>query len=187
MNTIQGFQIFSPIGFMMYPCKYTHLCKECDGCDVAQSTGYFDRNNYDIVSFYSRDYVDGECFTGNQKFSDLNLSIKLIVARKKLEFSVPIVRSDRDIANLLNRKNQEVNNVVDIFLASKHSVHLLRAIEPTLRFGSGILKYLDSNPDDELPKCEFFNTTSECRCINLASRKQIGEIVVFQGEKVRKK
>lgn len=60
MNTIQGFQIFSPVGFMMYPCKYTHLCKECETCDVAQSTGYFDRHNYDVVSFYSRDYVEGE-------------------------------------------------------------------------------------------------------------------------------
>lgn len=60
MNTIQGFQVYSPIGFMQYPCKYTALCNVCENCDVSQSGGYFDRHNYDIISFYSRDYVDGE-------------------------------------------------------------------------------------------------------------------------------
>jgi chondroitin polymerizing factor len=59
MNTIQGFQIFSPIGFRQYPCKQTSFCNVCENCDVAQSTGYFDQKNYDIVSFYSRDYVEG--------------------------------------------------------------------------------------------------------------------------------
>lgn len=60
MNTIQGFQVFSPIGFVNYPCKYTNLCRECESCDVSQSAGYFDRDNYDIISFYSRDYVNSK-------------------------------------------------------------------------------------------------------------------------------
>lgn len=59
MNTVQGFQIFSPVGFFQYPCKTTSFCNACETCDVAQSTGYFDEKNYDIISFYSRDYVDG--------------------------------------------------------------------------------------------------------------------------------
>lgn len=60
MNTIQGFQIFSPIGFMSFPCKHTSLCNVCENCDVSQSTGYFDRRNYDVISFYTRDYVEGK-------------------------------------------------------------------------------------------------------------------------------
>lgn len=60
MNTIQGYQIYSPIGFMMYPCKFAGFCKECESCDVSQSSGYFDKANYDVVSFYSRDYVQGK-------------------------------------------------------------------------------------------------------------------------------
>lgn len=60
MNTIQGFQVFSPIGFVNYPCKFTNLCRECDSCDVSQSAGYFDHDNFDIISFYSRDYVNGK-------------------------------------------------------------------------------------------------------------------------------
>lgn len=62
MNTIQGFQVFSPIGFANYPCKYTKLCRECETCDVSQSAGYFDQENADIISFYSRDYVNGKVF-----------------------------------------------------------------------------------------------------------------------------
>lgn len=64
MSTIQGFQVFSPIGFMNYPCKYTNLCKECESCDVSQSAGYFDQENSDIISFYGKDYV-----AGNQKIT----------------------------------------------------------------------------------------------------------------------
>lgn len=62
MSTIQGFQVFSPIGFSMYPCLFTNLCKECDNCDVSQSSGYFDTENTDVISFYSRDYVEGKFF-----------------------------------------------------------------------------------------------------------------------------
>lgn len=60
MNTIQGFQVFSPIGFQTYPCLWTGLCRECPTCDVGQHLGYFDRQNVDVISFYSRDYVEGE-------------------------------------------------------------------------------------------------------------------------------
>jgi len=60
MNTIQGFQVYAPIGFQMYPCRWAHFCRECDTCDVSQSSGYFDRHNHDVIAFYSRDYVQGE-------------------------------------------------------------------------------------------------------------------------------
>lgn len=158
MNTIQGFQIYSPIGFMQYPCRKTGLCHECESCDVAQSTGYYDRHNYDVISFYSRDYVD---------------------ARKKLEQFVPIVRKDTDIINLLSRSYQDVHRIIDIFVKSQNAVHLLRAIEPTLRLGLGLEKFLQNhNDNDILPKCEYQNTSMDYRCINLASKKQIGEAVV---------
>lgn len=62
MSTIQGFQIFSPIGFVNYPCKLANFCKECDTCDVSQGTGYFDKENTDVIAFYSRDYVEGNYF-----------------------------------------------------------------------------------------------------------------------------
>lgn len=60
MNTIEGFQVFGPVGFRAFPCAWAHFCKECDTCDVSGQAGYFDRYNSDVVAFYSQDYVDGE-------------------------------------------------------------------------------------------------------------------------------
>lgn len=59
MNTVRGFQVFSPIGFMMYPCNFGKFCKDCDSCDVSQNAGYFDKVNRDVIAFYIHDYVEG--------------------------------------------------------------------------------------------------------------------------------
>lgn len=99
-------------------------------------------------------------------------------ARKKLEAFVPIVRKDADIINLQARQYQEVHRVLDVFIRAQTSVHLLRAVEPTLRFGMGLQKFLEQNGSDSLPKCEHQNTSVDWKCINLASRKQLGEAVV---------
>lgn len=91
---------------------------------------------------------------------------------------MPIVRSDRDIVNLLHRSMQEVNNVIDVFIKSQNSIHLLRAIEPTLRFGRGIKpKYMQQSP-----KCEFQYSSNDNKCIAIASRRQISEFIVEHEE-----
>lgn len=59
MNTVRGFQVFSPIGFMMYPCNFGKFCKDCETCDVSQNSGYFDKLNRDVIAFYIHDYVEG--------------------------------------------------------------------------------------------------------------------------------
>ncbi|XP_055370985.1 chondroitin sulfate glucuronyltransferase [Condylostylus longicornis] len=161
MNTIQGFQIFSPIAFMMYPCKAFNFCKECDTCDVSQGTGYFDKYNYDVTSFYSKDYVE---------------------ARKKIENFVPIIRTDNDIELLFNRNDKStssstiittttttsttpiINNVLDIFIHSQLSIHTLRGIEPNLRYGNTIRNFIKKrNSIKNLPKCpysKYYNSNS---------------------------
>jgi chondroitin polymerizing factor len=101
-----------------------------------------------------------------------------ILARKKLEPYVPIIRKDADIINLQSRQYQDVIRVLDIFIRAQTSVHLLRAVEPTLRFGIGLEKFLAKNTGEPLPKCDFLNTTDDWKCVNLASRKQLGEAVV---------
>jgi hypothetical protein len=167
MNTIQGFQVFAPIGFTMYPCKFTRLCKECDTCDVGQSAGYFDRQNYDVISFYSRDYVD---------------------ARKKLENEIPIVHTDHDIVNLMNLTSVSVK-IVDLFLQSDlPGVHVLRAVEPNLRFGLALQNYLtEQQPaavgqNVHIPVCQYKNTQNYEKCIKYGSRKQLGEAIVMYGD-----
>uniref|UniRef100_A0A1S4KFX2 Hexosyltransferase n=1 Tax=Culex quinquefasciatus TaxID=7176 RepID=A0A1S4KFX2_CULQU len=170
MNTIAGFQVFSPIAFRQYPCGWTKLCKECDGCDVGQSTGYFDRANYDVVAFYSRDYVD---------------------ARKLLEQQsgrLPIVRSDRDIVNLLNYTQdaigsplERIENVAEMFVRASGKIHVLRGIEPNLRLGRAMENFLaEVDPEGEQLqrlRCEE-QPDQRDRCVRIASKKQIGDVLV---------
>lgn len=91
---------------------------------------------------------------------------------------MPIIRKDADIVNLQSRQYQEVNRVLDIFVRAQTSVHLLRAAEPTLRLGIGLEHFLATNPDSPLPKCQHQNTSVDWKCINLASKKQLGEVIV---------
>jgi chondroitin polymerizing factor len=163
MNTIQGFQVFSPIGFTLYPCRWTKMCKECDSCDVAQSSGYFDRHNYDVISFYSHDYVD---------------------ARKRMEDILPIVRSDKDIINLVydsERKSGQLANIMDMFVKSGMEIHVLRGIEPNLKFGHGLKNFLmrryPSANDDFNLDCKV---DDKQKCLRLASKKQFGDALVQQ-------
>ncbi|XP_017156540.1 chondroitin sulfate glucuronyltransferase [Drosophila miranda] len=159
MNTIQGFQVYAPIGFQMYPCRWAQFCKECEACDVAQSSGYFDRHNHDVIAFYSRDYVQ---------------------ARKLLHpQGLPIIRSDLDIDQLLEPASQSrpegVESILDMFVAAQHSVHILRGVEPNLRFGHDVRNHLGrgSTLPEQLPE--------QCgreQCIHLASRKQIGDAII---------
>ncbi|XP_046801365.1 chondroitin sulfate glucuronyltransferase [Lucilia cuprina] len=197
MNTIQGFQVYSPVGFMMYPCKLAGFCKECESCDVSQSTGYFDKWNYDVISFYSRDYVQ---------------------ARKLVETSLPITRTDNDIEQLLTRADKTINNILDMFVSSQLPVHMLRGVEPNLRYGTAIKNFIDKNYENNnidnnnnnIPKCMLnddeqnsidtadYDTNRRSgasdsrssrieqhrhKCIHLASRKQIGDSIIRYEDK----
>ena len=89
---------------------------------------------------------------------------------------MPIVRKDTDIINLQSRQYQDVNNVLDIFVKAQTSVHILRAIEPSLKYGINLERFLENfSTDNPLPKCQYMNTSLDWKCINLASRKQLGE------------
>jgi hypothetical protein len=102
----------------------------------------------------------------------------MISARKKLETFVPIVRKDADIINLQSRQHQDVTRVIDIFVRAKTQVHILRAVEPTLHFGVYLNNLLERFQGKMMPKCQFLNTSLDHKCINLVSRKQLGEAIV---------
>lgn len=157
MNTVQGFLVYSPIGFMTYPCSWSSLCRSCDTCDVGQGYGYFDRDNYDVISFYSRDYVE---------------------ARKRIEHMMPIVRSDRDIVNLIGAEGEgaEINRIVDMFVKAQTDVHILRGIEPNLRFGASISGHLEQT--EAVPECELHDTDEAGKCIRFGSKKQFGNAIL---------
>lgn len=95
-----------------------------------------------------------------------------------MEPFVPIVRKDLDIVNLQARQRQDVKSIIDVFVKAQTPVHILRAVEPTLRLGAHLDKFLDKINGDTMPKCQFLNTSLDWKCINLASRKQLGEAIV---------
>lgn len=162
MNTIQGFQVYAPIGFQLYPCNWAHFCKECDTCDISQSSGYFDSHNHDVIAFYSRDYVQ---------------------ARKLLDpLGLPIMRSDLDIEQLLQspQRPSGVESILDMFVAAQHSVHILRAVEPHLRFGLDVRNHLARGGQLPMP---LPKTCGREQCIHLASRKQIGDAIIRYEDK----
>lgn len=91
---------------------------------------------------------------------------------------MPIIRKDPDIINLQARQYQDVKSIIDVFVRAQTPVHILRAVEPTLRLGMHLDKFLDNIAGQSMPRCEYLNTTLDWKCINLASRKQLGEAVV---------
>lgn len=84
-----------------------------------------------------------------------------------MESLVPIVRSDNHIENILHREDQSIMNILDLFIKSKLGIHVMRAIEPNLR-----IKY-HLNETNPIPPCD-----QNSKCIRIASRKQIGDVLI---------
>lgn len=99
----------------------------------------------------------------------------LFSARKRLETIVPIIRSDKDIPALWMRSDTTVNNVLDVFVRAKTAVHVLRAVEPNLRFGEQVANYLMRS--HQLPQCPA-KARERGKCVRVASKKQFGEILI---------
>lgn len=98
-----------------------------------------------------------------------------------MERFVPIVRYDNQIENLLNRDDQSIANILDLFMKSNSGIHIMRAIEPNIRFGRILRNYL--NVTNSIPKCEFWNTDKATKCIRIASRKHLGDAIIkFQSK-----
>lgn len=88
-----------------------------------------------------------------------------------------IIRSDKDILDILKRSDSSIKSVLDVFVRAKTSVHVLRAVEPNLRFGEQVANYLAKHPS--MPQCPAANDDREWRkCARVASKKQFGEILI---------
>lgn len=111
------------------------------------------------------------------------LFIIIVVARKKLDARVPIIRSDKDIPELWQRTDKSISSVLDVFVKAKTAVHVLRAIEPSLRFGEQVANYLMGH--QQLPQCPQA-AREQGKCVRVASKKQFGEILIRMMEKVGK-
>lgn len=100
-----------------------------------------------------------------------------------MESLVPIVRSDNYIETILHRDDQSIKNVLDLFIKSNTGIHVMRAIEPSLRLGRFIKNYL--NETNSIPRCAFWDTDQSAKCLRIASRKQIGDALIkFQNKQI---
>lgn len=108
MNTIQGFQIFSPIPFRQYNSKISQTV----AMDVNKNTGHFDKEEYRYISFYGKDYV---------------------VARKKHQHIIPLIRIDNDITKIIDEDHRNIGNLLEMFVKFHDTIHCMRATEMNLK------------------------------------------------------
>lgn len=101
----------------------------------------------------------------------------IFAVRKSLEQLVPIVRTDNDIDSILDRGDQSINSILDLFIKADSGIHVMRAIEPNFRLeSSAIENYMKTARD--MPRCDYWNTEQSGKCIRIASRKQIGDALI---------
>lgn len=113
MNTINQYQIFSPIPFIEYHPDIVHIndVKKVN-TDINRNYGKYDEYNFNNIAFYVRDYN---------------------IMRKTIESSIPIIHSDRDILSILKlSQNIAISSLFEMFV-SFSNMHTLRAIEPALK------------------------------------------------------
>ncbi|KAJ8928906.1 hypothetical protein NQ314_018477, partial [Rhamnusium bicolor] len=108
MNTILNFQIFSPIPFRQYNPRISQY----KDLELNKNAGHFDREEYQFISFYGRDYV---------------------TARKKYRHIMPLIRIDNDITKILNDEYTEVGNIFEMFVKFYDKLHCMRASEMNLK------------------------------------------------------
>ncbi|CAG5092026.1 Similar to CHPF: Chondroitin sulfate synthase 2 (Homo sapiens) [Cotesia congregata] len=119
MNTINQWQVFSPIPFVEYnPNLYQTDQKS--NFDLNHNHGYYDKLNYQSISFYVKDYRS---------------------ARRASEKIFPVIHSDREIKQLptSTSSGKDLNSVFKLFVLFS-DLHVFRAIEPALK-----LRYSDKN------------------------------------------
>lgn len=102
-------------------------------------------------------------------------------ARKALRQRVPIVHSDADIETLLTNDTTAgtsalpaVRHVLDLFVTARTAVHVLRAIEPQLRYGARLRREALAIPG----VCVLPGGQRNKRCVHVAARKHAGDALV---------
>ncbi|KAH0950997.1 hypothetical protein HN011_007575 [Eciton burchellii] len=152
MNTISRYQVFSPIPFIefhpdiIYANDVVH-----DEVDVNSNYGKYDEQNYNNIAFYIKDYN---------------------AMRQTVEPSIPLARTDKDIATLLKlSKHSPVTSLFEMYV-SFSDMHLFRAIEPTLR-----IKYKDVNCKDAT-NGSIYNNCFKLKNSRLGKRSQLARLVL---------
>ncbi|EFX68349.1 hypothetical protein DAPPUDRAFT_260261 [Daphnia pulex] len=109
INTISGWQLFSPIPFAEYnpEVSFPGLSKT-EALNISTNQGFYDVHETQHISFYMADYLN---------------------ARKTFEMEQPLVKSDRDLQGEFSSPHE---SILAMFTRMRQ-LHILRAVEPHLR------------------------------------------------------
>lgn len=167
MNTIQGYQVYSPVPFSEYSPNITQ--RTSASIDINKNMGHFDVYNHEHISFYVKDYLR---------------------VRDRIVHEIPRVHKDKDILNLtqhinpLNTQHMDVlsENIFYMFRVHALTIHLLKGTEPNLRIFYKPLS-CEEHGEDELAK-ELYKRCTFVRNYSLGSRSQLSKSVLQYISKV---
>jgi hypothetical protein len=161
INTISGWQLFSPIPFAEYnpEVSFPGLSK-AEALNISTNQGFYDIHETQHISFYMADYLNGKNVVSYEyhiKF--LAIIIFSFEARKTFEMEQPLVKADRDLQGEFNSPHE---SILTMFTRMRQ-LHVLRAVEPHLR-----IRYHER-------KCE----TRQCRESFLLSQGTRSQLAQF--------
>lgn len=149
MNTIRGWQVYSPIPFVQYHPGIVYVQKPPPATiEVNKIYGHFDMHSYEHMSFYGADYMAG---------------------RKVIEAELPLIRLDKD---LRSEKHRHPRYGLYRMFVLMGNIHILRAPEPAL-LERYILRTCEPTKNEESYRSCLYS-----RAEGLASRAQLGALVL---------
>ncbi|CAK9828439.1 Chondroitin sulfate synthase 2 [Anthophora retusa] len=149
MNTINQYQVFSPIPFVEYHPDVVHMNDVQVEADINRNHGRYDEYNYNSIAFYARDYN---------------------AMRRTVEVSIPIIHSDRDISSMMKLSQDiPVTSLFEMFV-SFGNVHVLRAVEPALK-----VKYKNI---DCANASNIYKICARSRKLHLGRRSQLARLIL---------
>ncbi|XP_076758264.1 chondroitin polymerizing factor isoform X1 [Xylocopa sonorina] len=151
MNTINQYQVFSPIPFVEYHPDVVHMndVKQVD-TDINRNHGRYDEYNFNSIAFYVRDYN---------------------IMRRTVEASIPIIHSDKDIPSILKLSQDiPVTSLFEMFV-SFSNLHVLRAVEPALK-----VKY--KNIDCTNTSSNMYKICTSSKNLHLGRRSQLARLIL---------
>lgn len=161
MNTIQGYQVFSPIPFTEYSPNITQRTTPI--IDINKNMGHFNVHNNEHMSFYVKDYLR---------------------TRDKITHYVPEVHKDKDILNLTQYIDTQdggsidiiTENILHMFHLHAPTLHLLKGTEPNLRIFYKPISCKELG-NDVLSR-KIYEHCNFLRNYNLGSRSQLSKSVL---------
>ncbi|XP_066589072.1 chondroitin sulfate synthase 2 isoform X2 [Prorops nasuta] len=151
MNTISQYQVFSPIPFVEFhpDIAYMNEASRVE-VDINRNYGQYDQFNYNNVAFYTKDYT---------------------AMRKTVEANIPLIRSDKDILQLLKySKHNAITSLFEMFV-SFSDLHSFRAVEPALK-----IRYKELNCGHFADKIS--QTCAKQKSTHLGQRGQLAKLIL---------